>query len=212
MESQAQRVAQFKRRELIEAAVAELVEAGWPGLQMKSVAQRAGVSRTTVYNSFGDRGGLAEALIEHLTESFLDGFEAEFLSHHESVSQWNAGVMYILQRGLDDPALRAMLGADSGDQFLYLLTSRSAPLVAAARARIAAVAIRASARDVEPERAHLAAELITRLALSNIVQPMGAPEDHAAAIAAMIAEYLTPGPSSAAHQGRLGALVDAAAH
>lgn len=211
VESQAERVARFKRGELVEAAVAELVEAGWSGLQMKTVALRAGVSRQTVYNSFGGRDGLAKALIEHLTESFLDGFEAQFLSEREPLLQWTAGIAYVLQRGLDDPALRAMLGADSGDQFLHLLTSRSAPLLTAARARIAAVAVRASPQHVEPALADLAAELITRMALSNIVQPMTIPGDHAAAMATMVTAYLRQGPDGAQPPGERRGLVDTAA-
>lgn len=190
-ESQSQRVARFKRHEMLECAVAEVATVGWRGLQMQTVAKRVGVSRQTVYNTFGGRGALAEALIEHLTDSFLSGFEERFAAEHNAVSQWTGGITYLLRRGAVDPALRAMLGADTGGkQFLELLTSGAEPIVTSAKARISAVALKYHPQ-LDPEAAITAGEIIARLALSNIVRPMDTLDDTAARVSHMIASYLT---------------------
>lgn len=194
IETQLQRVARFKRRELLDAAVAELVVSGWRGLQITSVAQRAGVSRQTVYNTFGSRDRLAEALIDHLTRGFLDGFEARFRAQPDRLRQWTAGIEYILRRGIDDPALRAMLGAETSDQFLELLTSRSGPLVATAQARIANIASDADSAPCELRKTEIVAEIVTRLGLSNIVQPMTEVQDHAKVVASMVTQFLEEDP------------------
>lgn len=193
VESQAERIARLKRAELVAAAIDELVDTGWRGLRMQAVAARVGVSRQTVYNTFGSRDGLAVALVEHLTDSFLDGFEAAFDDHaddrHSDLSCWRHAVRYLLDRGSDDQALRAMLGADTGDDFLELLTSRSGPLVQTARRRIADI-ITCRRTQIDPSVARAAAEIVTRLALSHIVQPVDVIEDSAEMIAVMMARYL----------------------
>jgi AcrR family transcriptional regulator len=188
-ETQAQRIAQLKRTELLDAAVADMVEVGWHGLQMQGVARRVGVSRQTVYNTFGGRDGLATAVVEHLTDAFLSGFEECFEGETESFDQWSAAIEYMLRRGVEDPAVRAMLGADSGDRFLELLTSGSQPLVTSARARITAVAMRCQP-GLDSGRVVEAAEIITRLTLSYIVQPMQSLEEATMHVATMITAFL----------------------
>jgi AcrR family transcriptional regulator len=189
IESQTVRIARLKRQELLDAAVAELVESGWRGLRMQAVAARAGVSRQTVYNAFTGREGLAEAIVRHLTDSFLTGVELSMANGREPLDRWRSGIDYALRRGVDDPALRAMLGADSGDDFLGLLTSESGPLLATAQARISASALQLHP-DADPARAAFAAEVLTRLALSNIVRPMHTTDETAHSLAVMLMSLL----------------------
>jgi len=187
--SQAQRIARLKRTELLEAAVDELVAHGWRGLQMQSVAKRVGVSRQTVYNTFSGRDGLAAAMIEYLTDSFLDGFDAAFSSGESPAQRWQNGVRYLLRRGDNDPALRAMLGLDSGQQFLGLLTSGSAPIVRRARERIPATALRFQPELSLDSLTHVA-ELLARLTLSEIVQPIADLDGAVFTISSMVAGFL----------------------
>lgn len=188
-ETQAQRIARLKRTEVLEGAVAEMVEAGWHGMQMQGVARRVGVSRQTVYNTFGGRDGLATAVVEHLTDSFLSGFEECFESETDPFGRWSAAIGYMLRRGVEDPAVRAMLGADSGDRFLELLTSGSQPLVTSARARITAVAVRCQP-SLDAGLVVEAADIITRLTLSYIVQPMRSLEEATMILTTMIIQFL----------------------
>lgn len=60
-----------RRRELLDAARAVVAEAGFEGLNVKSIAQRAGVSRPVVYDLFGDLDGLVLALLDREEETAL---------------------------------------------------------------------------------------------------------------------------------------------
>ncbi len=196
VETQAQRIARQKRTELLAAAVDELVEHGWRGLRMQAVAERAGVSRQTVYNTFSRRDGLAEAMIAHLTDSFLDGFDTAFSAGSGGVDdpagRWEAGVRYLLLRGSEDPALRAMLGLDAQDEFLGLLTSRSEPIVTRARERLPLIALRHQP-ELDRRRLTQVAELVARLTLSEIVQPIAELDAAVFAVTEMITGFLRVG-------------------
>jgi hypothetical protein len=143
-----------------------------------------------MYNTFRGRAGLAKAMIEHLTDSFLDGFDAAFDAAANAEDRWAAGVRYLLVRGGDDPALRAMLGPEAEGEFLALLTSGSAPIVERAQERIPACALR---HDSTLDRARLdqVADLLTRLTLSEIVQPMNDVDTAAHVVTEMVESYLT---------------------
>lgn len=206
VETQAQRIARQKRTELLAAAVDELVEHGWRGLRMQAVAGRAGVSRQTIYNTFNSRDGLAEAMIAHLTDSFLDGFDTAFSAGSggavdpaavgaaaadpdDPAGRWEAGVRYLLLRGSEDPALRAMLGLDAQDEFLGLLTSRSEPIVVRARERLPLIALRHQP-ELDIRRLTQVAELLARLTLSEIVQPIAELDAAVFTVTEMITGFL----------------------
>ena len=101
----------------------------------------------------------------------LDGFDAAFSTAEHLVQQWEQGVRYLLLRGGHDPALRAMLGLDSEQQFLGLLTSGSQPILVRARQRIPATALRLQP-ELDVQRLTQVAEMLARLSLSEIVQPI----------------------------------------
>ena len=61
----APRMAPEKRREqLIDAALSVIVEQGYEGVSIESVARTAGVTRPVIYDHFSNLGRLLEALIE----------------------------------------------------------------------------------------------------------------------------------------------------
>jgi TetR/AcrR family transcriptional regulator, mexJK operon transcriptional repressor len=57
-----------KRAAILQAAEAMFFEHGFGGATLEAVAERAGVSKVTLYGHFGDRGGLFEAVIETIAE------------------------------------------------------------------------------------------------------------------------------------------------
>ena len=65
------------RRRILEATW-ELIEERGASIRLVDAADRAGVSRQTVYLHFGDRAGLLLALVEHMPETL--GFQ-ELLAH-----------------------------------------------------------------------------------------------------------------------------------
>jgi hypothetical protein len=147
-----------------------------------------------VYNTFSGRDGLAEAMIAHLTDSFLDGFDAAFSAVDPAAPEaparrWEAGVRYLLLRGSEDPALRAMLGLDSQDQFLGLLTSRSEPIVVRARERMPVIALTYQS-GLDLARLTQVSELLARLTLSEIVQPIVELDAAVFAVTEMVTAFL----------------------
>jgi AcrR family transcriptional regulator len=63
-----QAAAEETRRRILETARRVMAGRGVPQLTIDSVAAQADVSRQTVYNAFGSKSGLLEALCDHLAE------------------------------------------------------------------------------------------------------------------------------------------------
>ncbi len=53
-----------RREQLLDVTTASVIEHGFQGVTIESVARRAGISRPIVYEHFGDLTGLLEAVIE----------------------------------------------------------------------------------------------------------------------------------------------------
>ena len=62
------------RRRILEAAERLVAERGVEGLLMNDVAEAAGVGVGTLYRRFGDRAGLAYALLDERTREFQEAF------------------------------------------------------------------------------------------------------------------------------------------
>jgi len=60
-----------RREQLLDVTMELVVEQGFHGASVQSVARRAGVSRPIVYEHFGDLNGLLEALVARETASAL---------------------------------------------------------------------------------------------------------------------------------------------
>ena len=59
------------RDTVLDAAHELLADRTWADVTMGEVAERAGVSRQTVYNTFGDRDGLSQAYVIREADRFL---------------------------------------------------------------------------------------------------------------------------------------------
>jgi AcrR family transcriptional regulator len=57
------------RRRSIEAAAALLADSDTPSLKMETVAAQAGITRQTIYNLFGSKTELIEAVFDHLART-----------------------------------------------------------------------------------------------------------------------------------------------
>src|SRR5579875_3562203 len=97
------------RDTVLDVAAEEVVAHGWDGLQVRAVASRAGVSRQTLYNAFGDRHGLAEALVLRLLDRFLEGIDRAVAARESLRDQWEAAVRYALDAAATEPLLSAVL-------------------------------------------------------------------------------------------------------
>ncbi|MDQ0695930.1 TetR/AcrR family transcriptional regulator [Streptomyces sp. W4I9-2] len=63
------------RQALLDAALRALDDGPWRTVRMIDVATLAGVSRQTLYNEFGTKGGLAGALLRRAADGYLAGVD-----------------------------------------------------------------------------------------------------------------------------------------
>ncbi len=166
----------------LDVAAEEVLTHGWDGLQMRAVATRIGVSRQTLYNTFGDKHGLAHALIMRLLDRFLDGIDTAVAGEDTLRARWEATVRFTLEKAVDEPLLRAVLTGTSSDEFLPLLTSDGAPVITRARDRVATT-MHAHHPELDPVALGQVAESVTRLTISHIVLPLHPPHEVAAHLA-----------------------------
>ena len=73
------------RDSIVDAARAQTVATGWDGVRMGGVAGAAGVSRQTVYNEFGSKAGLADALARREVDRFVSAVRAALAEHGADV-------------------------------------------------------------------------------------------------------------------------------
>jgi AcrR family transcriptional regulator len=174
------------REELLDAAAALIIERGFRRVRMQDVADAVGVSRQTVYNEFGDKWGLAQALTLRENERYLDAVDEALSRHDDLYAAVAAAVAYTLTTAADDPLKKATL---TGEDLLPLMTTRAEPVLFAAKERIVAHAMRQWPRLDEAEVTELA-DAIVRLTMSHVLLPTDAPEIVAARLARLVARYL----------------------
>jgi len=191
-------------RAALDVAAEEVASHGWDGLQVQTVAARVGVSRQTLYNAFGNKHGLARALVLRLTEQFLDGIEEALVSENGVADQWRRAVSFTLDAASADPLLKSVLVGDGGgDDLLPLLTSEGGPIVAAARERLADV-VRAARPGVTRDVAADVAETATRLVISHLVLPLhstGHVADGVASVVEALLDRATPETAAVGNGG-----------
>ncbi|MEU5991705.1 TetR family transcriptional regulator [Spirillospora sp. NPDC047418] len=178
------------RESLLDAAADLLVERGYRAVRMRDVAEAAGVSRQTVYNEFGDKWGLAQAVVVRDNDRYLDGIDTVLSEHDDVYAAVVAAVTYTLETSADDQLKKAVLTGAGGDEMLPLLTTQAEPVLFAASARIAEHALRQWPhldRDALTE----VADAAVRLTMSHLMLPSGPPETFAHFVARLVTRYLS---------------------
>ncbi|MFB4317024.1 TetR/AcrR family transcriptional regulator [Actinomadura sp. 21ATH] len=181
------------RDALLDAAAEQLVRRGYRGVRMQDVAAAAGVSRQTVYNEFGDKWGLAQAVVLRDNERYLDDIDRILSEHDDLFAAVEAAVLFTLETSADDPIKKVVLTGAGGDELLPLLTTRADPVLFTASARLTEHAL-----EQWPwmERAEVSeiADAAIRLTMSHIMLPSEPPERVARFVAHMVTRYLGGAP------------------
>ena len=176
---------------LLDAAYDAIVAGQWSRVRMADVACAAGVSRQTLYNEFGNKEALCEAVARREKDRFLADALRTMEVHEGSPAEAVGGaVLWGLREAADNPLVKAILTDDTG--LLPLMTTRAAPLIESLRDGIAdflgehwPALPAAAARD--------AAEVAVRLTISYLVVHTE-PADATARRIADIVERLVAGP------------------
>ena len=180
------------RRRILDAAVELVAESGWSSITMGGLADRAGVSRQTVYNEIGTKQELADAVVLDELGRFLAVVEVGFGRHPRDLrAGLRAAVEGVLERSADSALLRAIVTATSGGdtELLPPLTTRASSLIEAATAVVDA---RISAYDVTADARTRATvvDVLVRTVLSHVMQPSGSPRSTATRLADVVSAAL----------------------
>lgn len=177
------------RDDLLDATAELIAQRGYRGVRMQDIADAVGVSRQTVYNEFGDKWSLCQALLMRDNERYLDGVDAALAGHddlHEAVA---AAVMYTLETTADDPLKKAVLTGTGSEDLLPLFTTQAEPLFFTARERIVEHACR-HWPELDREVAAELADAAVRLTHSHTMLPAQPPEKVARLVARIVTRYL----------------------
>jgi AcrR family transcriptional regulator len=179
------------RATTVEAMRGLLEERPWSSITMSDVAAAAGVSRQTLYNTFGDRDGLVDAYVRWAADRFLDQVEATIGEHGDDIeAALLASFEAFLSAVHDDPLVSAIeaksgisgvsafVAEDVGNTLLEVATERLIQIVDDAWPGLPSA-------DLD-----LAAETIVRLALSHMVIPAVAPAVAAERVRAAMAPFI----------------------
>ena len=181
------------RDRLIDAAAAVFDDEGWRRLTMSKVADRAGVSRQTVYNEFGTKPALAEELVFRELDGFLDLVRTRIDSARNPVEAIGSAVEGALTLASENPLLKAVLdSAHAGDTELLPFITQSEQLVDRATSAVGdTIRARFPELPITAQQLDVAADAIVRLVLSHVTQPSRPPAAVALEVAWMVSAILS---------------------
>ena len=179
--------------ERILAVAAEMTaEIGWSGVTMSALAERAGVSRQTVYNEWGNRDRLAQAMVLRELGAFLDRVDAGFDAHPGDLrAGTQAAIANVLDLARTNPLLAAIVTATHGaeTELVPLLTTRADVVIDVASERVRE---RLEAYPgVEIDALETTVDLLVRTVLSHVMQPSSDSSDVPRSLAAAVARLLS---------------------
>lgn len=108
------------REGLLDAAFGALKSRPWAGVRMVDVAAVAGVSRQTLYNEFGSKEGLAQALVRREIDGYLAGVERALAGAERSGADAGGRLAAVgswtLRTARANPLVRAVLTGCWGEE------------------------------------------------------------------------------------------------
>ncbi|OXM65064.1 TetR/AcrR family transcriptional regulator [Amycolatopsis vastitatis] len=173
------------REALLDAAADLLPDRGHAGLRMADVAARAGVSRQTVYNEFGNKAALTQAVALRTASEFLDGIRQRFQTADGLLAGIHHAVVYTIEHARENRLVAAALGTEAAEDLLPLLTTKGEPILSAATDLAAEQYLEFEPR-LPAEAAALLAETVVRLSLSHLVLPTHSAAEAADAVTAVM--------------------------
>ncbi|MCK9870652.1 TetR family transcriptional regulator [Nocardiopsis dassonvillei] len=178
------------RERLLDAAYAEVVSGDWSDRRMADIAAVARVSRQTLYNVFGSKEGLLQAVVVREVNALLDRvvrlLEEEGENPPHAVSR---ATRLVLLSARDNPLLRAVVTGDHG--LLPVLTTRAEPLLDVLGERITAL-LGERYPELADSAAEVAADVALRLTVSYSLQPID-PDEAARRVGTVVHGMLTVG-------------------
>ena len=187
--SHAEASRRLMRDSVLDAVGELLAQRAWTDVTMAAVAGRAGVSRQTLYNAFGNREELAQAYLMREAERFLAAIEDAVVSNADDPRRaLTQAAELFLSLVSTHPMVRA-ISTQEGEQLVAMATTRGGALLGGMTDRLSEL-ILANWPTVDPDGARLLAATLVRLAISHAVLPTGAPKRTAADIARILGPFI----------------------
>lgn len=162
----------------------------WSAVTMSDVAKAAGLSRQTLYSTFGNRQGLAQAYALQLAETFAGEIRDSIERHPGEIDlALREGINGFLRSSSRDPLVRALVTGDIKPDLLRLVTTEAGPLIERATA-VLTPALSQSWMGIHEKQARLAASIIARVGISFISLPPDDPDQLASGLTEVVAPYL----------------------
>ncbi len=178
-------------RDTVLDAVHELLaDRSWAEVTMGAVAERAGVSRQTVYNTFGGRDGLSQAYVIREADRFLLVVEQAVRDNEQDPRAALAGAVDVfLSAAETHPLVRTIAASQDGDELLALVTVRGGPVLGGVTAGLARVILE-TWPGLPSADTNFLADTLVRLAISYAALPSGTPRETAAGVADVLGPYI----------------------
>ncbi|MEU6645280.1 TetR family transcriptional regulator [Saccharomonospora sp. NPDC046836] len=175
------------REQLLDAAAELLPSRGYARLRMADVAAVVGVSRQTVYNEFGGKAALVQAVALRTMAEFLDGIQHRLDAEADVAAGIRAASAFTIEHARQNRLVAAALGTEAGEDLLPLLTTRGEPIL-----RAATEVAQGYLSERVPGLRNVAfiAETLTRLTLSHLVLPTHTAEEAADEVCAVITSLI----------------------
>ena len=165
------------RERALDAARDVVCTEGWGAVNMSRIAKDVGISRPVLYKEIGTRQALADALIERELGAFLSGIVDTLAEHPDDpVTGMARAAAYTLRTGADNTLLKAVLsGRHTGDTTLLpaLVTEPEPVLGRAVAALTTAMRDRYELPTLSGDDLETMIEILVRLTLSHLFQPVG---------------------------------------
>ncbi len=157
------------RARIIEAGVRQCEEVGMRRTTMEDIAQRAGLSRVTLYRHFGSKDELVRSIILAEAGRFFEALAETVTAHPTAEERVIEGFAFALEYLRGHLLFQRLLRTEPEALLPHLVRDNN--LIAVARATVAALIAdeRISEHDAEP-----IAELLARLVLSLALNPASA--------------------------------------
>lgn len=165
-----QRVRESLREGLLDAAAELLPGCGFQRLRMADVASATGVSRQTLYNEFGSKEALVEAVALRTAAEFLEGVDARLRGADDVLTGLRHAAAFALRHGTENRLVASVLGTREAEDLLPFLTTKSQPVLRPS-VELITTHLRDRVPEMDEERAALIAENAVRLILSHLVLP-----------------------------------------
>jgi len=178
-------------RDTVLDAVHELLEdRPWAEVTMGEVAERAGVSRQTLYNTFGSRHELSQAYVIRAADGFLAVVaETVRANEHDPRAALSAALGIFLSAAATHPLVRAIASPQDSDELLALVTVRGGPVLEGVTSGLARVIGQSWPALAVPDT-HFLADCLVRLAISHAALPSASPQETAVNIAEILGPYI----------------------